>query len=88
MFRASRIAARGLVIALLLASAESRRVSAADLDTKQIESLHALIKPTKAESRFLEIPWITNLQAARQKAAKEGKPLMIFLIHGHLLGGC
>ena len=40
--------------------------------------LHALIKPRPGESPWQTIPWLTDLQEARQKAAQEGKPLFVW----------
>jgi hypothetical protein len=40
--------------------------------------LHALAKPQPGESPWREIPWLTSLEAARAKAAREDKPLLIF----------
>ena len=59
-----------------------------NLSPSEIVTLHRLIKPTEAESQFLKIPWMTTIHHARTRAAREGKPLMIFMIHGHLLAGC
>jgi hypothetical protein len=36
------------------------------------------IKPQPGESPWREIPWITNITEARQRAAPEDKPLVIF----------
>jgi len=41
--------------------------------------LHGLIKPQKGEFAWYdEIPWMTRLQPARERAAAEGKPLLIW----------
>ena len=79
------------ILAILIAAAFhcfSQSAHGENLTPTQIVRLHRLIKPTEAESQFLSIPWMTSIHAARQKAAREGKPLMIFMIHGHLLAGC
>jgi hypothetical protein len=39
--------------------------------------LHKQIRPQPGESRWLELPWLIDLHAARQKAAAEGKPLFV-----------
>ncbi len=41
------------------------------------ERLHRQIKPQPGESRWMEIHWLIDLHAARQKAAAEGKPLFV-----------
>ena len=44
----------------------------------EIERLHRLIKPQPVESRWMEIDWYPSVWEARQKAAKEGKPLFLW----------
>ena len=47
------------------------------------------IKPQPGESRWMEIPWFTDLHGARQKAAAEGKPLFIYASGGSVsIGSC
>jgi hypothetical protein len=52
---------------------ETRRPTPAE-----VEKLHQLIKPQPGESRWMEIAWYPSVWEARQKAAKEGKPLFIW----------
>ena len=52
----------------------------------QFEKLHALIKPRADELKFMEIPWMTDLWAARKKAADEGKPILLWEMDGNPLG--
>ena len=47
------------------------------------------IKPQSGESRWLEVPWFLDLHAARQKAAAEGKPMILWSGGGAPpVGGC
>lgn len=47
------------------------------------------IKPQPGESRWMEIAWLLDLHAAREKAAKEGKPLFIYSSGGATgIGAC
>lgn len=39
--------------------------------------IHKLIRPQPGESRWMDVPWLTDLHEARQKAAAEGKPLFL-----------
>jgi hypothetical protein len=48
--------------------------------------LHALIKPSPAEQTWEQIPWLTSLWEARQRAAAEGKPILLWEMDGHPLG--
>ncbi len=48
-----------------------------NLSAEELAKLHAMIKPQPGESRWMEIDWHPTIQEARQKAAKEGKPIFI-----------
>ena len=50
----------------------------APLATEQFEKLHQMIKPQRGEARWMEIDWHPNIWEARQKAAREGKPLFVW----------
>jgi hypothetical protein len=56
------------------------------LPDTQFKALHAAVAPSGPAERWAEIPWQTDLQAARQKAAREGKPLFMWIMDGHPLG--
>jgi hypothetical protein len=61
--------------------------SAADpIPAKDFQRLHALIKPQNGEDRWAQIPWLTSLWEARQRAAVEGKPILLWEMDGHPLG--
>ena len=64
-----------VALALLVTSAQS----GPELTPERLGSLHTLIKPQGGEFAWYEdIPWLTSVQEAREKAAKEGKPLLIW----------
>ena len=46
----------------------------------------AAVRPATGEDAFAEIPWLTSLWEARQVAAKEGKPILLWEMDGHPLG--
>lgn len=48
------------------------------LSVAEFEKLHQLIKPQPGESRWMEIDWYPSVWEARQKAAKDGKPLLLW----------
>jgi hypothetical protein len=52
----------------------------------QFDSLHAEVAPQGPGERWREIPWETDINAARQRAAREGKPLFMWIMDGHPLG--
>ena len=56
------------------------------LSPEQFAVLHALVKPTPAEQKWEQIPWMTSLWEARQRAAAEGKPILLWEMDGHPLG--
>ncbi|MSU79994.1 MAG: hypothetical protein EXS16_18130 [Gemmataceae bacterium] len=62
----------GLAIGILQAG------EPAPLSADQIDKLHQLIKPQRGEARWMEIDWHPNIWEARQKAAREGKPMFIW----------
>jgi hypothetical protein len=69
------VAALGLGAALTAAAGEDRP---APPTPEQFAKLHAAVKRQAGEARYLEIDWHPNLWEARQKAAREGKPLFIW----------
>jgi hypothetical protein len=56
----------------------ARGDKAAPLTAERFDKLHAMVKRQKGEARYLEIDWHPSLWEARQKAAREGKPLFIW----------
>lgn len=46
--------------------------------------LHRGVAPGK--ERWAEIPWETDLSAARARSAREGRPLLMWVMDGHPLG--
>ncbi len=53
---------------------------------EQFAKLQALIKPQPGEDRWAAIPWLTDLWQARQLAARQGKPILLWEMDGHPLG--
>jgi hypothetical protein len=77
------------VAALLLAIAgyfapHSRAADA--IKPADFAELHKLIQPNEEESAWLSIGWGTDLWQAREKAAAEGKPILLWEMDGHPLG--
>ena len=50
----------------------------AAIPVERFAKLHTLIKPQPGELRFHEIPWLIDVWEARKKAAKEGKPILVW----------
>ena len=59
-----------------------------ELTPAQFAKFHALLRPKANEMRFGTIPWMFDLWEARQKAAAEGKPLLILGAAGNPCGTC
>lgn len=56
---------------------EPRHGSKVDLTPQSAGGLHALIRPHDNEWRHLKVQWLTDVVAARKKAAAEDKPIVI-----------
>jgi hypothetical protein len=70
-----------LLVSLMLAA-----TAHADLrSAKSWERLHAIIAPSASEDTWLAIPWETDLEAARQRAIREDKPIFLWQMDGHPL---
>ena len=48
--------------------------------------LHETIKPAPGEEKWAVIPWQGSLWQARQRAAAEGKPILLWEMDGNPLG--
>jgi hypothetical protein len=59
-------------------------------DPQEFARLQTLIKPASDEAQWSQVSWMpsSNLWAARQKAAAEGKPLFLWYMAGEPLGTC
>ena len=75
------------VVPALLAVAALRADSPPAVLT-QAESAAVLkaVRPAEGEDAYAQVPWLTSLWEARQKAAKEGKPILLWEMDGHPLG--
>jgi hypothetical protein len=58
----------------------------APVPADQFAHLQTLIKPGADEEAWAQIPWLTSLWQARQRAAAEGKPILLWEMDGHPLG--
>lgn len=60
--------------------------AAQPISPEQFGKLQTMIKPHPGEAPWSEIPWMTDAWEARQKAAKEGKPIFAWLPNGEPCG--
>lgn len=58
------------------------RDSKAALTPASFPALHALIRPQEHEWRHLRVEWLTDVVAARRRAAAEDKPLVVLYTGG------
>ena len=61
-------------------------LDAGQVDESRISALRAALRPSGDSERWTEIPWETRLSAARARAAREHKPLLMWVMDGHPLG--
>jgi hypothetical protein len=54
------------------------------------QAVQALVLPSENDSQWMKVTWTpaSDLWAARQKAAAEGKPLFLWYMAGEPLGPC
>lgn len=71
----------GLGLALSLPAA-----AAPPLTPQQFQQLQQVIPPDENTAKWMQIPWLTDLTQARQRAAAEGKPILLWEMDGHPLG--
>ena len=70
----------------VVATAAVTTRGAEPIDPAKFQTLHSLIKPRAAEEKWAQIPWLASLWEARQRAAREGKPILLWEMDGHPLG--
>jgi hypothetical protein len=55
-------------------AAQSARL---DLTPESLPTIHSLVRPHDNEWRHLQVQWLTDVVAARKKAAAEDKPIVV-----------
>jgi hypothetical protein len=80
------IGSRFLVAACIACLAANQSPALDPIKPDQFAALHALVKPTADEEKWLEVPWMASLWEARQRAAAQGKPILLWEMDGHPLG--
>jgi hypothetical protein len=69
---------RLLISMLLLAGWAQARPEPPAIATEDFKRLYDSIRPQPGESPWREIEWMTSIRGAREKAAAEGKPILVF----------
>ena len=60
--------------------------SSAEITPLQFDQLSKLCTPDKSASGWLKLGWEIDLWKARERAAREGKPIFLWEMDGHPLG--
>ena len=75
-----------VVVTILVGYSAASLGASEPIPPEQFSRLHALIKPKATEEKWVQIPWLTSLWEARERAATEGKPILLWEMDGHPLG--
>ena len=75
-----------LLLLVLLGVALPASAAPAPAPAQKTTDLLALIAPAPGEQAWLQIPWETDLAAARRKAVAQNKPVFLWEMDGHPLG--
>jgi hypothetical protein len=54
----------------------------------ELTQLAAVIKPSAAANKWQQIPWLTDVNAARKLAKEEKRPLFLWTVFGEPLDEC
>jgi hypothetical protein len=68
-----------LSLALLLSMAGSLR--AEELEVERVLTWYHLLRPTAKELSIYQLDWSGSLDEARKRAAREGRPICLVIIH-------
>lgn len=68
---------------------EQAKKSAKEISPEQFDKLFTMIRPQAelGETKWTEIPWLTNTLEARRKASAEDKPIIVWTMSACPLGG-
>ena len=69
---------RLLIGALLLTGLAQARLGVPEIAPEDFTRLQTAIRPQTGESPWREIEWMTSIRGARERAAAEGKPILVF----------
>jgi hypothetical protein len=69
---------RLLIAMLALAGLVQDRPGVPAVASEDFARLHTMIRPQPGESPWRDIEWMTSIRGARERAAAEGKPILVF----------
>ena len=67
-----------IAILLLAAGFPQQQPEAPEIAAKDFQRLYDAIRPQPGESPWRDIEWMTSIRGARERAAAEGKPILVF----------
>lgn len=67
---------------MMMRSIAAAALLALSAGQEDASKLLPLIKPQPGESKWATIPWLTNLQEARERAVTQDKPLFLWRAGG------
>jgi hypothetical protein len=76
--QASKMLLGFLAMAGILVGEGRTRAEPKPIAPEQFDKLQRMIKPQASESLFLDIHWLLSVWEARQRAAVEGKPILVW----------
>lgn len=80
----------GLTLAVVAFALRPRPAVAAppgeQLTAAEFAAVRRAVLPKPGEDDFEKFPWLTSIWEARTRAAKEGKPVLLWEMDGHPLG--
>lgn len=59
---------------------------AATLAAETLDERIASVLPSQDEDRWLEVPWRRNVMLARAEAQASGRPIVVWIMDGNVLG--
>jgi hypothetical protein len=81
-----RIAAQWLLGTGMVLACTAGIRAAEPIRAEDFGKIQALVKPSTGDDKWSQIPWLTNLWEARQRAAAQGKPILLWEMDGNPLG--
>jgi hypothetical protein len=73
-------------VAFLFRPTSTAAAAGEQLTEARFAGVRKAVVPADGEDDFAKIPWLTSIWDARVKAAKEGKPILLWEMDGHPLG--
>lgn len=73
-----KLPAKLLLLVACLAMTSPAWAEPKPISPDQFQKLHPMIRVQPEEQRFWRIPWKLSITAARQQAAAEGKPILVW----------